>query len=92
MATETRIVSFYDFRLTQFLTSMARLIHRIFAENKKLGILIVFCVFTTTGSNLPLLVTQQSSQRRADSADIPVSLIYSAKGVYEPSSIADHLT
>ncbi|KAM6485233.1 putative MFS transporter [Trichoderma sp. SZMC 28011] len=80
MATETRTVSFYDFRLTQFLRSMAGLIHRIFAENKKLGILIVFCVFTTTGSNLPLLVTQQSSQRRADSADIPIliSITYSS--------------
>ncbi|KAL6701536.1 putative MFS transporter [Trichoderma pleuroticola] len=72
MTSETRIPSSYNFRLTQFLTSMAGLTRRVFAENKKLGMLIVFCVFTTTGSNLPLLVTQQSSQRRFDSADIPI--------------------
>ncbi|KAL6837238.1 putative MFS transporter [Trichoderma camerunense] len=69
MASETRIPSSYNFRLTQFLTSMAGLTRRVFAENKKLGMLIVFCVFSTTGSNLRLLVTQQSSQR-LDSADL----------------------
>ncbi|KAL7957636.1 putative MFS transporter [Trichoderma compactum] len=72
MTSETRILSSYNFRLTQFLTSMAGLTRRVFAENKKLGMLIVFCVFTTTGSNLPLIITQQSSQRRLDSADLPI--------------------
>lgn len=90
MASETRIHSSYNFRLTQFITSMAGLTHRAFTENKKLGMLIVFCVFTTMG-NVPLLVAQQSSQQ-LDSADIPVSLIRFAKGVYELCSIADHLT
>lgn len=90
ITSEIRIPSSYNFRLTQFLTSMVGLTHRVFTENKKLGMLIVFCVFTTTGSNAPLLVAQQSSQR-PDSADIPVSLTCFAKGVYEPSSIADHL-
>lgn len=91
MASETRIPSSYNFQLTQFLTSMAGLTRRVFAENKKLGMLIVFCVFTTTGSNLPLFAAQHSSQR-PDPADLPVSLTCSAKGVYELSSIADHLT
>ncbi|KAH8125759.1 major facilitator superfamily domain-containing protein [Trichoderma asperelloides] len=70
MASETRIHSSYNFRLTQFITSMAGLTHRAFTENKKLGMLIVFCVFTTMG-NVPLLVAQQSSQQ-PDSADIPI--------------------
>ncbi|KAL7908362.1 major facilitator superfamily domain-containing protein [Trichoderma velutinum] len=79
MASETRIPSFHNFRLTQFLTSMAGLAHHVFTENKKLGMLIVFCVFTTTGSDVPLLVTQQFSQR-PDSADIPIlmSIVWSS--------------
>ncbi|KAL5095438.1 hypothetical protein Trisim1_000212 [Trichoderma cf. simile WF8] len=63
IASETRIPSSYNFRFTQFLTSMAGLIHRAFTENKKLGMLIVFSVFTTTGSSVPLLVTGRSSQQ-----------------------------
>lgn len=70
---------------------MAGLTRRSFTENKKLGILIVFCLFTTTGSNVPLLFTQRSSHRPS-SADISVRFTCFAKGVYEPSSIADHLT
>ncbi|TFB05663.1 hypothetical protein CCMA1212_001430 [Trichoderma ghanense] len=71
IASEIRIPSSYNFRLTQFLTSMAGLTHRAFTENKKLGLLILFCLFTTTGSNVPLLVTKPSSQRPG-SADIPI--------------------
>ncbi|KAL6887418.1 major facilitator superfamily domain-containing protein [Trichoderma longibrachiatum] len=70
-ASEMRIPSSYNFRLTRFLTSMAGLTRRSFTENKKLGILIVVCLFTTTGSNVPLLVTQRSPQRPS-SADISV--------------------
>ncbi|KAL7803699.1 major facilitator superfamily domain-containing protein [Trichoderma aethiopicum] len=70
-ASEIRIPSSHRFGLTQFLTSMAGLTRRSFTENKKLGILIVFCLFTTTGSNVSLLVTQRSSQQPS-SADISI--------------------
>ncbi|KAL7809042.1 major facilitator superfamily domain-containing protein [Trichoderma gracile] len=68
-ASTIRNPSSYNSGLTQFLTSMAGLTHRAFTENKKLGMLIVFCLFTTTGSNVQLLVAQSSSQRPS-SADI----------------------
>ncbi|KAL7894172.1 major facilitator superfamily domain-containing protein [Trichoderma sp. SZMC 28014] len=79
ITSEIRIPSSYIFRPTHFLTSMAGLTHRAFTENKKLGMLIVFCVFTMTGSNVPLLVTQQSAQR-LHSADIPIliSIVWSS--------------
>lgn len=70
---------------------MAGLIHRAFTENKKLGMLIVFSVFTTTGSSVPLLVTGRSSQQPG-SPNFLVSLTRSATDVYELFSITDHLT
>jgi hypothetical protein len=72
IASEIPIPSSYNPRLTRFLTSMAGLTHRAFTENKKLGMLIVACLFTTTGSNVQLLFNQSSSQRPS-SADIAVS-------------------
>lgn len=60
-------------RLINFFKSTVVLARRCFYENKTLGLFLLFCVFTTTASNVPLMLAQQFSGR-PDALDLAVSL------------------
>ncbi|KAG8407135.1 hypothetical protein J3458_020629 [Metarhizium acridum] len=60
-------------RLIDFFKSTVVLARRSFYENKKLGLLLLFCVFTTAGSHIPLMLAWQSSER-PDALDLAIFL------------------